>query len=132
MPEAQTIGKAVDTITSSLTQLAQLSGKLASELEGFADEVQHAQDSVRDLLRRLSPSNVLDTLGDFLFHGKSPLDEIKAVARDIKGVLDNHGQQIEPASPIWSVSGRRSMQPRTRSKTGYPKSFRPRHRSSTR
>lgn len=95
MPEAETIGKAVDTITSSLTQLAQLSGKLASELEGFADEVQHAQDSVRDLLRRLSPSNVLDTLGDFLFHGKSPLDEIKAVARDIKGVLDNHGQQIE-------------------------------------
>ncbi|KRQ29938.1 hypothetical protein AOT83_10885 [Mycobacteroides sp. H001] len=95
MPEAETIGKAIDTITSSLTQLAQLSGKLASELEGFADEVQHAQDSVRDLLRRLSPSNVLDTLGDFLFHGKSPLDEIKAVARDIKGVLDNHGQQVE-------------------------------------
>ncbi|TDZ77354.1 Zeta toxin [Mycobacteroides salmoniphilum] len=95
MPEAQTIGKAIDTITSSLTQLAQLSGKLASELEGFADQVQHAQDSVRDLLRRLSPSNVLDTLGDFLFHGESPLEEIKAVARDIKGVLDNHGNQVE-------------------------------------
>jgi uncharacterized protein YukE len=95
MPEAQTIGKAIDTITSSLTQLAQLSGKLASELEGFADEVQHAQDSVRDLLRRLSPSNMLDTLGDFLFHGESPIEEIKAVARDIKGVLDNHGNQVE-------------------------------------
>lgn len=95
MPEAETIGKAIDTITSSLTQLAQLSGKLANELEGFADQVQHAQDSVRDLLRRLSPSNILDTLGDFLFHGKSPLDEIKAVARDIRGVLDNHGQQVE-------------------------------------
>ena len=94
MPEAETIGKAIDTITSSLTQLAQLAGKLASELEGFADQVQHAQDSIRDLLRRLSPSNVLDTLGDFLFHGESPLDEIKAVARDIKGVLDNHGQQV--------------------------------------
>ncbi|SHO95852.1 ADP-ribosyltransferse [Mycobacteroides abscessus subsp. bolletii] len=94
MPEAETIGKAIDTITSSLTQLAQLSGKLASELEGFADEVQHAQDSVRDLLRRLSPSNLLDTLGDFLFHGESPVEEIKAVARDIKGVLDNHGQQV--------------------------------------
>ncbi|WP_237075751.1 alpha/beta hydrolase [Mycobacteroides abscessus] len=95
MPEAETIGKAIDTITSSLTELAQLSGKLASELEGFADQVQHAQDSVRDLLRRLSPSNMLDTLGDFLFHGESPMDEIKAVARDIKGVLDNHGQQVE-------------------------------------
>ncbi|WP_423489103.1 alpha/beta hydrolase [Mycobacteroides sp. PCS013] len=95
MPEAETIGKAIDTITSSLTQLAQLSGKLANELEGFADQVQHAQDSVRDLLRRLSPSNMLDTLGDFLFHGESPMDEIKAVARDIKGVLDNHGQQVE-------------------------------------
>ncbi|EIC67136.1 alpha/beta hydrolase [Mycobacteroides abscessus subsp. abscessus] len=95
MPEAETIGKAIDTITSSLTQLAQLSGKLASELEGFADEVQHAQDSVRDLLRRLSPSNLLDTLGDFLFHGESPVEEIKAVARDIRGVLDNHGQQVE-------------------------------------
>ncbi len=95
MPEAETIGKAIDTITSSLTQLAQLSGKLASELEGFADEVQHAQDSVRDLLQRLSPSNMLDTLGDFLFHGESPMEEIKAVARDIRGVLDNHGQQVE-------------------------------------
>ncbi|ORB56774.1 hypothetical protein BST43_13275 [Mycobacteroides saopaulense] len=94
MPEAETIGKAIDTITSSLTQLAQLAGSLASELEGFADQVQHAQDSIRDLLRRLSPSNVLDTLGDFFFHGESPLDEIKAVARDIKGVLDNHGQQV--------------------------------------
>ncbi len=95
MPEAETIGKAIDNITSSLTQLAQLSGKLASELEGFADDVQHAQDSVRDLLRRLSPSNMLDTLGDFLFHGESPVEEIKAVARDIKGVLDNHGNQVE-------------------------------------
>lgn len=95
MPEAETIGKAIDTITSSLTQLAQLSGKLAHELEGFADEVQHAQDSVRDLLQRLSPSNMLDTLGDFLFHGESPIEEIKAVARDIKGVLDNHGNQVE-------------------------------------
>ncbi|SHQ49147.1 ADP-ribosyltransferse [Mycobacteroides abscessus subsp. bolletii] len=95
MPEAQAINKAIDNITKSLTQLAQLSGKLASDLEGFADEVQHAQDSVRDLLRRLSPSNMLDTLGDFLFHGESPVEEIKAVARDIKGVLDNHGQQVE-------------------------------------
>lgn len=94
MPEAQAINKAIDNITKSLTQLAQLSGKLASDLEGFADEVQHAQDSVRDLLRRLSPSNLLDTLGDFLFHGESPVEEIKAVARDIKGVLDNHGQQV--------------------------------------
>lgn len=94
MPEAEAIGKAIDNITKSLTQLAQLSGKLASDLEGFADEVQHAQDSVRDLLRRLSPSNLLDTLGDFLFHGESPVEEIKAVARDIKGVLDNHGQQV--------------------------------------
>lgn len=95
IPEQEAINKAVDNITSSLTQLAQLSGKLASELEGFADDVQHAQDSVRDLLRRLSPSNMLDTLGDFLFHGESPIEEIKAVARDIKGVLDNHGNQVE-------------------------------------
>lgn len=94
IPEQSKITSAIGDIASSVTKLAGMCSTIATSLEGFADEVQQAQDAIRDLLKRLSPSGLLDTIGD-LFSGHSPLDDIKAVARDIMAVLRNFGREAE-------------------------------------
>ncbi|MEZ0364204.1 hypothetical protein ACAG26_10955 [Mycobacterium sp. pUA109] len=92
IPEQQTMGAAVDDIADSLTKLAGMCSTIATELEGFAGEVEKAQNAIRDLLKRLSPSGLLDSIGH-LFSGENPLEEIKAVARDIMAVLRNLGRE---------------------------------------
>lgn len=94
IPEQQKMSTAVDDIASSVSALAGMCTTIATQLNDFAGEVDKAQNAIRDLLKRLSPSGLWDTIGD-LFHGESPLDEIKAVARDIKDVLRNLGREAE-------------------------------------
>ncbi|PQM44755.1 Outer membrane channel protein CpnT [Mycobacterium talmoniae] len=94
IPEQQAMSTAVDDIGNSLTALGGVCSTISGELESFAGKVEEAQNAIRDLLKRLSPSGLLTTLGH-LFSGENPLEDIKAVARDIVAVLRNLGRQAD-------------------------------------
>lgn len=94
IPEKANMLKAIDQIETSLSGLGKNCTGIAEELTAFGGEVQHAQDSIRNLLSRISPSGLWDTVGDF-FSGENPWDEIKQIADEISGVLRNLGRQAE-------------------------------------
>ena len=60
---------------------------MATQLVEFAADVESAQNAVRDLLSRLSPSGMFDGL-KALFTGDA-LEELREIAFDIKAVLNN-------------------------------------------
>jgi hypothetical protein len=85
-------GDKIQHVLSSLgTDMASIGAeceKLATALDGFADEVAHAQNAIRDLLHRLgSVSGLWDEVLS-VFDGNA-LDEIKKIAADISAVLHN-------------------------------------------
>ncbi|WP_070934201.1 RHS repeat-associated core domain-containing protein [Mycobacteroides saopaulense] len=96
IPEKSKINTAIDQIAESLKGLGEACKTLGEQLGELADEVEKTQDSIRDLLKELSPSGLLDTIGDVL-SGDNPLDKIKEIAHDIMNVLRNLGRQAEAA-----------------------------------
>ncbi|MCV7052028.1 hypothetical protein H7H82_15740, partial [Mycobacterium heidelbergense] len=92
IPEGGKIDEALSQIGGYASGLGEQSGKLATTLDDFADEVESAQNTIRDLLHRLG--SLADLGHDVMLIIKGDaIDEIKKIANDINGVLHNLGRQ---------------------------------------
>lgn len=93
IPEGGAITSAVSELGQGISEIAGECGKLATQLVEFAADVESAQNAVRDLLSRLSPSGMFDGL-KALFTGDA-LEELREIAFDIKAVLNNLKRQAD-------------------------------------
>lgn len=88
VPEAELIQQCLSKLGTKLGELAGQCDKLADALDGFANEVEKAQNNIRDLLRRLGSLGDLGHDVMLIFEGDA-LDELEKIVRDINAVLDN-------------------------------------------
>lgn len=79
-------------MSTGVAGLGEQCEKMAGTLDGFANGVEQAQHAIRDLLQRLGA--LCDVWHDVvaIFHGDA-IDEIKAIAEDVKAVLLNLGRE---------------------------------------
>lgn len=92
IPEGEKIDNALAEIGSAAATIGEQCGKLATTIDKFADQVDHAQHAIRDLLHRIG------SLGDLghdimLIIDGDAWDEIKKIAKDISDVLHHLGQE---------------------------------------
>ncbi len=92
IPEGEKIDDALAEIGSAAATIGEQCGKLATTIDKFADQVDHAQHAIRDLLHRIG------SLGDLghdimLIIDGDAWDEIKKIAKDINDVLHHLGQE---------------------------------------
>ncbi|MBW0015290.1 glycohydrolase toxin TNT-related protein [Mycobacterium sp.] len=92
IPEGGKIDEALSQIGDCIANIGEQCGKLASSLDGFADEVSQSQNSIRDLVHRLGSlaNPVHDVI--LVFEGDA-IDEIKKIANDVNGVLHTLGRE---------------------------------------
>lgn len=96
LPEGDKIDDALSKIGDCLAQVGDLSGKLATNLDNFASQVNQAHSHIRDLLNRLG--SLTDLGHDLMLIVKGDaLDEIKKIADDINGVLHDLGREARAA-----------------------------------
>ena len=96
IPEGGKIDEALSKIGDCMAQLGEQSGKLATSLDAFADEVNQAHNHIRDLLNRLG--SLADLGHDVMLIIKGDaIDEIKKIARDINDVLHDLGREARAA-----------------------------------
>jgi hypothetical protein len=100
IPEGELIQQAFSKLGDAMVTVGDECGKLAKGLDDFANEVQHTQDAIRDLLHRLdTPSGLLhEVVQVFKGHG---LDEIKKIADDIKAVLHNMKREADAKEQLF-------------------------------
>lgn len=92
LPEGDKIDDALSKIGDCLAQVGDVSGKLATNLDNFANQVNQAHNHIRDLLNRLG--SLTDLGHDLMLIVKGDaLDEIKKIADDINGVLRDLGRE---------------------------------------
>ena len=96
IPEGEKIGDALSRIGDCMGKIGEASGKLATALDNFANEVDGAQDHIRDLLHRLGSLSDLGHDVMLIIKGDA-LDEIKRIAKDINDVLHNLGREARAA-----------------------------------
>ncbi|AFC53783.1 MULTISPECIES: glycohydrolase toxin TNT-related protein [Mycobacterium] len=92
IPEGEKLDHALSEIGSAAAAIGEQCGKLATTIDKFADQVDHAQHAIRDLLHRIG------SLGDLghdimLIIDGDAWDEIKKIAKDINDVLHHLGQE---------------------------------------
>ncbi len=90
--EAGKIDEALSQIGSQIAGIGEQCGRLAATLDNFANEVDHAQNAIRDLLHRLGSLANLAHDVVLIFEGDA-LEEIKKIAQDINAVLHNLGRE---------------------------------------
>lgn len=93
IPEGGNMTSAISELSQSLSQVASEAEKLETQTREFADDVAQTQNSIRDLLDRVSPSGFLDGIKAVL--SGDALEELKEIAEDIKTVLGGFGRQVE-------------------------------------
>ena len=93
---------AISELTQSLSGIASEAGKLATQTQEFADDVENTQNAIRDLLDRVSPSGLWDGI-QAVFSGDA-LEELKEIADDIKSVLEGYGHQAEGRRDILQIA----------------------------
>lgn len=92
MPERPLMSSALKHLGGDICKLAGECAKVALQLGEFADDVQHAQDAIRDLLHKLgTPQGWWGEALAAVFKGD--LSEVKKVADDIKTVLHKLHQE---------------------------------------
>lgn len=92
IPEGEGIDHALGEIGSAAATIGEQCGNLAKAIDRFADQVDHAQHAIRDLLHRIG------SLGDLghdimLIIDGDAWDEIKKIAKDINDLLHHLGQE---------------------------------------
>jgi archaellum component FlaC len=90
--EGGKIDDALSQMGTAVANIGEQCGKLATSLDGFADEVEQAQNTIRDLLHRLESLTNLAHDVMVILEGDA-IEEIKKVAEDIEGVLHNLGRE---------------------------------------
>ncbi len=92
IPEGGLIDDALSQMGTFISNVGEHCGKLATTLDGFAGEVEHAQKTIRDLLHRLR--SLTDIAHDvMLILEGDAIDELKKIAADIEAVLRNLGRE---------------------------------------
>ncbi|WP_083198664.1 hypothetical protein [Mycobacterium malmoense] len=94
VPEAELIQQCLSKLGTKLGDLAGQCDKLADALDGFANEVEKAQNNIRDLLRRLGSLGDLGHDVMLIFEGDA-LDELEKIVSDINAVLDNMKREAQ-------------------------------------
>jgi len=100
MPEGGVIQQAFSKIGDDIAKIGDECNNLAKGLDDFANEVQHAQDSIRDLLHRLATPGGLWHELTAVFNGHG-LDEIKRIANDIRAVLHNMKREADAKEQLF-------------------------------
>ena len=100
MPEGGVIQQAFSKIGDDIAKIGDECNNLAKGLDDFANEVQHAQDSIRDLLHRLATPGGLWHELTAVFNGHG-LDEIKRIANDIRAVLHNMKREADAREQLF-------------------------------
>ena len=92
IPEGGKIDEALSQMGTYIANIGEQCGKLATTIDDFANEVDHAQNAIRDLLHRLG--SLADLAHDvvLIFEGDA-IDEIEKIAKDINAVLHNLGRE---------------------------------------
>ncbi len=100
IPENGLVQQAFSQLGDAIVKIGDECGKLAKGLDDFANEVQHAQNAIRDLLHRLdTPAGLWhEAVEVFKGHG---LDEIKQIADDIKAVLHNMKREADAKEQLF-------------------------------
>ncbi|MGO9504261.1 MAG: hypothetical protein ACLPUO_22395 [Streptosporangiaceae bacterium] len=100
IPESGLVQQAFSQLGDAIVKIGDECGKLAKGLDDFANEVQQAQNAIRDLLHRLdTPLGLLHEVVEvFKGHG---LDEIKKIADDIKAVLHNMKREADAKEQLF-------------------------------
>lgn len=93
IPEGGAMAAALSDLKQGLAGICTESAKLGVQLFEFATDVESAQNAIRDLLSRLSPSGIFDAIGA-VFSGDA-MEELREIADDIRAVLDNLGRQAD-------------------------------------
>lgn len=99
IPEGDKIDEALSKIGDCLAEVGDQSGKLATNLDNFANQVDQAHHHIRDLLNRLGSLSDLGHDLMLIIKGDA-LDEIKKIARDINGVLHDLGREARAAEQM--------------------------------
>lgn len=93
IPEGGAMAQALSDLKQGLADICTESAKLGVQLFEFATDVESAQNAIRDLLSRLSPSGIFDAIGA-VFSGDA-MEELREIADDIRAVIDNLGRQAD-------------------------------------
>jgi hypothetical protein len=93
IPEGSAMAEDISKLKQGLADIATESAKLGLQAFEFAADVEAAQNAIRDLLSRLSPSGIFDGI-QAIFSGDA-LEELKEIAEDVRTVLDNLGRQAD-------------------------------------
>lgn len=99
IPEGDKIDEALSKIGDCLVQIGDQSGKLATNLDNFANQVEQAHHHIRDLLNRLGSLSDLGHDLMLIIKGDA-LEEIKKIAQDINGVLHDLGREARAAEQM--------------------------------
>lgn len=99
IPEGDKIDEALSKIGDCLAEVGDQSGKLATNLDNFANQVDQAHHHIRDLLNRLGSLSDLGHDLMLIIKGDA-LDEIKKIAGDINGVLHDLGREARAAEQM--------------------------------
>ena len=99
IPEGDKIDEALSKIGDCLAEVGDQSGKLATNLDSFANQVDQAHHHIRDLLNRLGSLSDLGHDLMLIIKGDA-LEEIKKIARDINGVLHDLGREARAAEQM--------------------------------
>lgn len=93
IPEADQINKALKDLGDGATKLASFGDQMATTISDFAKGVQETQDSIRDLLDRLSLDGLWDTVTGLLSGDGDKV--LREIAEDIGNVLENFQNQVQ-------------------------------------
>ena len=92
IPEGAKIDEALCHLGDCVAKIGDQCGKLATTVDNFANEVDHAQCAIRDLLRRLESLADIGHDVMLIIEGDA-FDEIEKIAQDIEAVLHNLGRE---------------------------------------
>ncbi|KRD04876.1 hypothetical protein ASE48_19685 [Mycobacterium sp. Root265] len=93
IPEVEQINKALKDLGDGATNLASFGDQMATTISDFAKGVQETQDSIRDLLDRLSLDGLWDTVTGLLSGDGDKV--LREIAEDVGNVLENFQNQVQ-------------------------------------
>ncbi len=102
VPESELIQHDVSELGTKMAGLGAQCDKLADALDDFANEVEHAQTAIRDLLHRLL--SVPGLWGEVVsFLEGDALDEVNKIAADINAVLHNMKREAQAREQVMKI-----------------------------
>ena len=93
IPEVDQINKALKDLSVGATKLATFGSQMATTISDFAKGVRETQDSIRDLLDRLSLDGLWDTVTGLLSGDGDRV--LREIAEDVGNVLENFQNQVQ-------------------------------------